>query len=117
MARVEPISILQTISGKVPGSKDTHFYNTKTGKSFTRKREETYQRNQSPRQRWNSAAFAYAHAELRRIESDPALTEQMNADYEAAAHRAPNGRTYLTAHAWQFNTLLHAYKTAHPFTD
>ena len=34
-----------------------------------RSREENYQKNQSPRQKWNSAAFAYANRELAKLRS------------------------------------------------
>ena len=81
---------------------------------YFRSREEGYQKNQSPRQKWNSAAFAYAHKQLHAIEANAELTAQMNADYEAANGKAPNGKTYTTAHAWKFNSLLWEWKQANP---
>ena len=38
----------------------------------------------------------------------------MNADYAAAKHLAPNGKSYPTAHACKFNCLIHEYKQANP---
>lgn len=38
----------------------------------------------------------------------------MNADYAAAKHLAPNGKSYSTAYAWNFNCLLYEYKQANP---
>ena len=86
----------------------------KTGKMYFRSREEGYQKNQSPRQKWNSAAFAYAHKQLHAIEANAELTAQMESDYEAAKGKAPNGKTYTTAHAWKFNSLLWEWKQANP---
>ena len=37
-------------------------------------------------------------------------------DFEAAKHVASNGKTYATSRAWKFNSLIHEYKVAHPFT-
>ena len=118
MAKITPVDYVQGISGKVSGKSSGYFYQSKqTGKTYYREREETYQANQSPRQKWNSAAFAYAHRELRKIEADPMQKEQMEKDYEQSNHRAPNGKSYTTAHAWKFNCLLHEYKQANPFEN
>ncbi|MBR1878284.1 MAG: hypothetical protein IJ814_04665 [Paludibacteraceae bacterium] len=114
MSEIKTSSGVDIIRGKFKRADAGYFY-IRNGKQFYRDREETYQQNQSPRQKWNSAAFAYAHRELHAIESDPALTAQMNADYESALHLAPNGKTYPTAHAWKFNSLLYEYKQSHPF--
>lgn len=67
--------------------------------------------------KWNSAAFAYAHKQLHAIETNPELTAQMEAAFEAAQGKAPNGKTYTTAHAWKFNSLLWEWKQEHPFND
>ena len=76
---------------------------------------EGYQKNQSARQKWNSAAFAYAHKELHAIEADEELRAEMNREYEAARYKAPNGKDYTTAHAWKFNSLLWKWKRENPF--
>lgn len=116
MARIVPAEHISEIHGKLSGKSSGYFYLSKqTGKTYYREREEGYQKNQSPRQKWNSAAFAYAHRELRKIESDPAQKEQMEQTYEQAKHLAPNGKSYPTAHAWKFNCLIHEYKQANPF--
>lgn len=109
MAKIRTSNPVESIQGKLGGADSGYFY-TRNGKQFYRTREENYQQNQSPRQKWNSAAFAYAHKQLRAIESDVAQTAQMNADYAAAKHLAPNGKSYSTAHAWKFNCLLCEYK-------
>lgn len=113
MAKIRTSNPVESIQGKLGGTDSGYFY-TQNGKQFYRTREENYQQNQSPRQKWNSAAFAYAHKQLRAIESDVAQTAQMNTDYAAAKHLAPNGKSYSTAHSWKFNFLIYEYKHANP---
>lgn len=118
MAKVVPAEYISEIHGKISSKSSGYFYLSKqTGKTYYREREETYQANQSPRQKWNSAAFAYAHKQLRKIESDPTQKEQMEKEYEQSKHLAPNGKSYTTAHAWKFNCLLHEYKQDNPFEN
>ena len=114
MAVVETSDPINHISGKLSGNSSGYFY-MRNGKQFYRVREEGYQAKQSPRQKWNSAAFAYTHKQLRAIETDEKLTKQMQKEYEAALHKAPNGKAYTTAHAWKFNTLLYEWKQSNPF--
>ena len=109
----DPVSMLR---GKLKKSNDGYFwFSRKTGKCFYRQREENYQQHQSPRQKWNSEAFKYAHQQLRLIIASPESAAQLLEDYEAAGHCASNGKTYSTLRAWKFNSLLHDYKLAHPF--
>lgn len=116
MAQVIPADFIHELHGKMSSKSNGYFYmSKKTGKMYFRSGEEGYQKNQSPRQKWNSAAFAYAHKQLHAIESDIELTAQMNAEYNAAKGKAPNGITYTTAYAWKFNSLLYEWKTANPF--
>ncbi len=112
MAEVGTANPIDCIKGKLGGNDSGYFY-MRNGKQFYRTREENYQQNQSPRQKWNSAAFAYAHKQLHAIEANSELTAQMVSDYEAAKGKAPNDKTYTTAHAWKFNSLLHEWKEAH----
>ena len=88
MAKIGTIHPIDYIKGKLGGTDSGYFY-TRNGKQFYRTREENYQQNQSPRQKWNSAAFAYAHRQLCTIESDTLQTAQMNADYDTTKHLAP----------------------------
>ena len=116
MAVVIPADFISELHGKMSSTSNGYFYmSKKTGKMYFRSREEGYQKNQSPRQKWNSAAFAYAHKQLHAIEANSELTAQMEADYKAAKHKAPNGKEYATAHAWKFNSLLWEWKQEHPF--
>ena len=114
MSRIITASAINQIRGKTNGRDNGYFY-MRNGKQFYREREETYQQNQSPRQKWNSAAFRYAHQQLHQLMSDPASVTQLTAEYEAANHLASNGKSYTTLRAWKFNSLLHDYKQSHPF--
>ena len=114
MSKIKTSSGIDEIHGKFQGTDSGYFY-MRNGKQFFRTREETYQKNQSPRQKWNSAAFAYAHKELHSIEANAELTAQMEADYKTAKHKAPNGKEYATAHAWKFNSLLWEWKRENPY--
>ncbi|MBQ7631958.1 MAG: hypothetical protein IJS82_04275 [Paludibacteraceae bacterium] len=116
MSQVVPAAAINEIHGKPNGRSIGYFYQSKiTGKTFYRERIEDYQKNQSPRQKWNSAAFKAANAQLKIILNDPDLKAQLQADYEAANHIASNGKAYTTLRAWKFNSLLHDWKQSHPF--
>ena len=118
MAEVIPADFIHELHGKISSTSNGYFYmSKKTGKMYFRSREEGYQKNQSPRQKWNSAAFAYAHKELHAIEANAELTAQMEADYKAANGKAPNGKTCTTAHAWKFNSLLYGWKKENPYEE
>ena len=116
MAEVIPADFIHELHGKISSTSKGYFYmSKKTGKMYFRSREEGYQTKQSPRQKWNSAAFAYAHKQLHAIEANLVLTAQMEAAFEVAQGKAPNGKTYTTAHAWKFNSLLWEWKKENPF--
>lgn len=114
MSEIITSSGIDIIRGKFQKSDAGYFY-IRNGKQFYRTRVEDYQKNQSPRQKWNSAAFKCAHQQLHILMLDPASVEQLNADYEASKHIASNGKSYTTLRAWKFNSLLHEYKQSHPF--
>ena len=114
MAKIETVSAIDLVHGKFKKADSGYFY-TRNGKQFYRDRDETYQQNQSPRQKWNSAAFAYANKITNELFSSSESVTQLNEEYEASKHIASNGKTYSTPRAWKFNSLLHNYKLAHPF--
>ena len=113
MARIIASSGIEQIHGKTYNRDRGYFY-TRNGRQFYRERDEDYQRNQSPRQKWNSAAFKYANSLLKLLTS-PEAKAQLEADFEAAKHVASNGKTYTTVRAWKYNSLIHEYKQLHPF--
>lgn len=116
MSEIQTSSGIDLIHGKLEKRNAGYFY-VRNGKQFYRNREETYQKNQSPRQKWNSAAFAYANRELAKLRATPELEAQLRSEYEAANHLASNGKTYSTLWAWKFNSLLYDYKQSHPFAS
>ncbi len=113
MARIIASSGIEQIHGKTY-NRDRGYYYTRNGRQFYRERDEDYQKNQSPRQKWNSAAFKYANSQLKLLTSTEAKA-QLEADFEAAKHVASNGKTYTTVRAWKYNSLIHEYKKSHPF--
>ena len=113
MARIIASSGIEQIHGKTYNRDRGYFY-TRNGRQFYRERDEDYQKNQSPRQKWNSAAFKYANSQLKLLTS-PEAKAQLKADFEAAHHIASNGKTYTTVRAWKYNSLIHEYKQSHPF--
>lgn len=116
MSRVITSSGLDSIHGKVDGRTRGYFYQSKvTGRIFYRERDENYQQNQSERQKWNSAAFKYAHQQLRALLASPESKAQLESEYESSKHIASNGKSYTTLRAWKFNSLLHDWKQEHPF--
>lgn len=116
MAEVIPADFIHELHGKISSTSNGYFYmSKKTGKMYFRSRKEGYQAKQSPRQKWNSAAFAYAHKQLHAIETNAELTAQMEAAFEAAKGKASNGKTYTNAHAWKFNSLLWEWKQQNRF--
>ena len=116
MAEIETILSIDNVHGKLKKSDKGYFY-VRNGKQFYRNREETYQKKQSPRQKWNSEAFAYANRQLALLKSSPELEQQLLQDYEESNHIAANGKEYPTLWAWKFNSLLFEYKQAHPFSN
>ena len=113
MARIIASSGIEQIHGKTYNRDRGYFY-TRNGRQFYRERDEDYQKNQSPRQKWNSAAFKYANSQLKLLTS-PEAKAQLEADFESAKHIASNGKTYTTVRAWKYNSLIHEYKKLHPF--
>ena len=113
MARIIASSGIEQIHGKTYNRDRGYFY-MRNGRQFYRERDEDYQKNQSPRQKWNSAAFKYANSQLKLLTSTEAKA-QLEADFEAAHHVASNGKTYTTVRAWKYNSLIHEYKKSHPF--
>jgi len=113
MSKVTTSSGIEQIHGKTYGRDRGYFY-MRNGKQFYRERDEDYQQKQSPRQKWNSAAFKYANSQLKLL-TTPEAKAQLEKEYEAANGIATNGKTYTTARAWKFNSLIFDYKQTHPF--
>ena len=115
MSEIKTSSGIDQIHGKTNGRDSGYFY-MRNGKQFYRTRKESYQQNQSPRQKWNSAAFKYANSQLKLL-TTPEAKAQLAADFEAANHIASNGKKYTTVRSWKFNSLIHDFKQMHPFNS
>ena len=116
MSEVKTSSGIDEIHGKLQGTDRGYFY-MRNGKQFYRNREETYPKKQSPKQEYNSEAFAYANSYMAQHYGTPETKALLTSEYEAANHIATNGKTYSTAWSWKFNSLQHDWKTAHPFAQ
>ena len=96
MSKVNPGEV-RYYHGKMSKNDPGYFYVTQKGEQYFRKREEKYQRNQSPRQKWNSLAFGYAHKKIRQLWSSDELIEQVNQEWQNAHKIGPNNRPYPDA--------------------
>ena len=114
MAEIDTASAINQIHGKTNGRDSGYFY-MRNGKQFYRTREETYQQNQSPKQKYNSEVFAYANAYMAQHYGTPEGKLQLKAEFEAANHIGSNGKTYTTSWSWKFNSLQFEYRQSHPF--
>jgi hypothetical protein len=114
MAEIDPNSAIDMIHGKLKKSDPGYFY-VRNGKQFYRDREEKYQRKQSPKQKRNSEAFAYANAFMAQNYGTPEGKARLAAEFEAANHIGSNGKTYTTPWAWKFNSLQFEYRQSHLF--
>jgi len=114
MAEIESTSAINIIRGKFQ-KKDKGYFYIRNGKQFYRDREETYQKNQSPKQKYNSEVFAYANAYMAEHYGTPEGKALLKAEFEAAHYIGSNGKTYTTAWSWKFNSLQYEYRQTHPF--
>ena len=114
MSKVNPGEV-RYYHGKMSKNDPGYFYVTQKGEQYFRKREEKYQRNQSPRQKWNSLAFGYAHKQIRQLWSSDELIEQVNQEWQNAHKIGPNNRPYPDAKGWKFAMLQADWKAEHPF--
>jgi hypothetical protein len=93
MVEVIPADFIHEQHGKMSGKSNGYFHmSRKTGKMYFRSREEGNQAKQSPRQKCNSAAFAYAHKQLHAIEANTEMIAQMESDFKTANGKAPTTR-------------------------
>ena len=83
------------------------------GKQYYRNREENYQQKRSPKQKWNTSAFAYAHAQMLIIRKDEEKQKAMIQAWKDA-QKMLNGKQYIEAGSWQFAVFVQEWKTAHP---
>ena len=116
MAEIETTSAIDIVRGKFKKADAGYFY-MRNGKQFYRDREETYQQNQSPKQKYNSEVFSYANAYMAQHYGTPEGKDQLKSEFEAANHIGSSGKTYGTPWAWKFNSLQFEYRQSHPFVE
>ena len=114
MAEINTTSAIDEVRGKFKKADKGYFY-IRNGKQFYRDREETYQQNQSPKQKYNSEVFAYANAYMAQNYGTPERKAQLKAEFEAAHHIGSSGKTYGTPWSWKFNSIQFEYRQSHPF--
>jgi len=113
--KVQPANPAQLLHGKMSKNDPGYFFVTPKGKQKYRTREETYQQNQSPRQKWNSRAFSEAHKQLNALWKIPAQIAQITQDWKDSMRFGPNNRVYDDAKAWKFAMLQQQWKLDNPF--
>ena len=116
MAKAKPAEHIKSIHGKVDKNSNGYYYTNKKGnRQYYRNRDESYNKHHSPLQQWNSAAFAFAAKEWKRLRSlengDALLQEQFNASDKRDFH----GRKVETPRAWKYSFLQAQWKNEHPF--
>ena len=70
--------------GKTSKNSRGYYYEGPRGQQLYRDRPETYQQKRSPKQRWNSLAFTYAHQQIRQIWSNQQQIDQVTQEWQAA---------------------------------
>ncbi len=116
MASVNYQAPIDNMRGKTKTTDKGYFYTSTSGKRCFRTRTEDYQKNQSHRQMWNSAAFAAAQAELKLLYQQPNAAQAIRSEWTHAKKRNPEtGRVYASARGWKFSMLQSAWRLANPF--
>ena len=101
--------------GKTSKNSGGYYYEGPRGQQLYRDRPETYQQKRSPKQRWNSIAFTYAHQQIRQIWSNQQQIDQVTQEWQAAMRIGPSNQTYPDAKGWKFAMLQVDWKAEHPF--
>ena len=91
--------------GKTSKNSGGYYYEGPRGQQLYRDRPETYQQKRSPKQRWNSLAFTYAHQQIRQIWSNQQQIDQVTQEWQAAMRIGPSNQTYPDAKGWKFAML------------
>ncbi len=115
MAQAENVSPVAKVHGKTKKESPGYYYVDKAGNQFYRDRVEGYQRNQSPRQKWNSLAFGAAHKQIRELWTTDERIAQVTEEWNAAMRIGANNRPYSDPKNWKFAMLQHQWKVEHPF--
>ncbi|MCQ2323554.1 MAG: hypothetical protein MJZ53_01705 [Paludibacteraceae bacterium] len=115
MARTSYDQPTGALHGKTKKESKGYHYVTKDGRTHYRERDESYQKNLSPRQIWNSQAFAYAHAQVPQYFATEEATAATVAAWKEAKRGNTKAKMYADAHRWKFADLQDEWKSEHPF--
>lgn len=115
MAQTTPSTLVDSIHGKVKKNDKGYYYHV-NGKQFYRERKETYQKRQSPRQRWITQSFAYAQGEMNRLNTLEAQ-EAYTAEWLAAGKLGPDGKRYSYAYRWKLAMIKRQWLLDNPFEN
>ncbi len=115
MAHVENELPVHLMHGKPERNSKGYYYVTPDGRQKYRTRNEDYQQNRSPKQKWHTASFVWAHQQIGVLWQDPQARAQIEADWKQAMRRTPDGRFYPDPKGWRFALLQQQWKTEHPF--
>ena len=106
---------IQIRHGKTSKNSGGYFYEGPRGQQLYRDRPETYQQKRSPKQRWNSLSFSYAHKQIRQLWSTQEQIDQVTQEWQATMKIGPNNRPYPDAKGWKFAMLQVEWKLNNPF--
>ena len=106
---------IQIRHGKASKNSRGYFYEGPRGQQLYRDRPETYQQKRSPKQRWNSLSFTYAHKQIRQLWSTQEQIDQVTQEWNAAMRIGPSNQTYPEAKGWKFAMLQVEWKLNNPF--
>ena len=101
--------------GKASKNSGGYFYEGPRGQQLYRDRPETYQQKRSPKQRWNSLSFTYAHQQIRQLWSSQEQIDQVTQEWNTAHRIGPNARPYEDPKEWKFVMLQQQWKLDNPF--
>ena len=115
MAQVENELPVHLMHGKPQRKSKGYYYVTADGKQKYRTRREDYQQNRSPKQKWHTAAFVWAHQQINTRWKDKRERKRVEAEWKQAMHYMPDGRYYPEPKGWWFALLVQQWKDEHPY--
>jgi len=115
MAHVENELPVRLLHGKPERKSKGYYYVTPDGRQKYRTRNENYQQNRSPKQKWHTASFVWAHQQIGLLWQDPQACAQIEADWKQAMRRTPDGRFYPDPKGWRFALFQQQWKEEHPY--
>ncbi|MBR1515288.1 MAG: hypothetical protein IJ621_00875 [Paludibacteraceae bacterium] len=115
MAKVENELPVHLMHGKPQKKSKGYYYVTPDGKQKYRTRKENYQQKRSPKQKWHTAAFVFAHQQMAQLWLDETARLQIEAEWKQAMHYTPDGHYYPEPKGWRFAILVQQWKNEHPY--